>query len=129
MTTWSVSEYSVSMSSSVVPTSSPVMYSPPSWSIIRPIARISASVLSVLGSPMMTALPPPRFTPAAAYLYVIPRASRSASMIAPCSSAYVHIRSPPAAGPSAVEWIAITARSPVALSLQSWSFLKRCSRR
>ena len=75
------------MSSSVVPTSSPVTYSPPSWSIIRPIARISASVLSVLGSPMMTALPPPRLTPAAAYLYVIPRASRSASMIASCSSA------------------------------------------
>ena len=68
VTTWLVSLYSVSMSSSVVPTSSPVMYSPPCWSMNRPMARINASDLSFFGSPMMTALPPPRFTPAAAYL-------------------------------------------------------------
>ena len=45
-------------------------------------------------------------------------------MIAACSLSYFHIRRPPVAGPNAVEWIAITARRPVAESLTSWSFLK-----
>ena len=38
-------------------------------------------------SPMITDLPPPRLSPATAFLYVIPRARRSASMIASSSLA------------------------------------------
>ena len=33
------------------------------------------------------------------------------------------MRNPPVAGPSAVEWMAITARSPVSVSLHITSFL------
>lgn len=87
VTTYSHSAAITSMSSSVVPTSSPVRNSPPSDWMKRPSARSSPSVFSVFGSPMITHLPPPRSTPAAAYLYVMPRARRIASTIASVSEA------------------------------------------
>src|SRR5438874_8467039 len=46
----------------------------------RPCARKIGSRLRILLSPMMTALPPPRFSPATAALYVMPRASRRQSI-------------------------------------------------
>src|SRR5918998_6358544 len=55
-----VSRATTSRSALYVPTSHAVRYRPPSDSTNRPYARSSASVLSVRGSPMITALPPPR---------------------------------------------------------------------
>ncbi len=39
------------------------------------------------------------------------------------------MRRPPTAGPSAVEWMAMTPRKPVAVSFTSWTFLNRYRRR
>ncbi len=66
--TWAVSTRMWSMSATVVPLSSAVMYRPPRLSTKQPNARSRASLLSRRGSPMMTALPPPRFRPAHAAL-------------------------------------------------------------
>src|SRR5690606_39715496 len=68
---------------------------------------------------MMTVLPPPRFNPAAAFLYVIPLARRNASIIASSSDLYVHMRVPPSAGPKVVSWIAIIAFKPDCSSWQN----------
>ena len=57
-----------SMSLVVMFTSSAVMYLPLRFFTKRPNLRSSASVFSVLASPMMTALPPPRFRPEMAAL-------------------------------------------------------------
>ena len=51
---------------------------------------------------MITAFPPPRFSPAAAALYVMPRDNSSTSRNASSSLAYGYIRVPPSAGPSTV---------------------------
>ena len=75
------------MSVTEVPTSSAVMYRPPRLSMNRPCARKIGSLCVVFGSPMMTDLPPPRFSPATDALYVIPRDRRRASMIASSSLA------------------------------------------
>ncbi len=56
------------MSAGLVPTSSAVMYRPPSDSTNRPWARKTASRSVRLLLPMMTDLPPPRLNPATAAL-------------------------------------------------------------
>ena len=80
---------------------------------MRPYARSSGSVLSTAGSPMMTALPPPRSSPATAALYAMALDSARASATAASSSSYGLKRVPPRAGPSAVEQIAMMALSPL----------------
>ena len=54
-----VSARTCTMSETAVPTSSAVMYFPPSVSTKRPMARKSVSVFSVFGLPTMMLLPPP----------------------------------------------------------------------
>src|SRR3546814_249900 len=97
-----------------------------------PNARNSASDLSVDGSPMITALPPPMSRPATAFLYVMPRDRRSTSLSASASDLYGHIRVPPSAGPSTVLWIAMMAFRPASLLWQkttcSWPKVSRCSK-
>ena len=56
------------MSWGVTPISSVVTYRPPSDSTQRPKARIMAWLFSVRESAHTTALPPPRSSPAAAFL-------------------------------------------------------------
>ena len=56
------------ISAVLMPTSSAVMYRPFKLSTKRPKRRNMASVLSVRLSPMITALPPPRSSPASALL-------------------------------------------------------------
>ena len=80
-----------------------VTYRPPSDSTNRPYARSRASVLSLAGSPMITALPPPRSRSARAFLYAIARDRFSTSARAASSDGYGKKRVPPSAGPSAVE--------------------------
>ena len=63
-----VSWWTMIMSLTVVPTSSPVIYSPPRVWMNRPMARSSTSVLSVRGWPRITAWPPPYLTSATAAL-------------------------------------------------------------
>ena len=46
----------------------------------------------------------------------MPRERRSTSATASAVLAYGHMRQPPAAGPRAVEWMAMIALSPVAAS-------------
>ena len=82
------SRATTSMSWTYVPTSQAVTYRPPSDSTNRPYARSSASVLSVAGSPQMTALPPPWSRPASAFLYAIPRDRLSTSASASASVSY-----------------------------------------
>ncbi len=67
------------MSSGPVPTSSPVANDPPNASTNRPCARKSARRSGISSGARITAFPPPASSPATAFLYVIPRASRSAS--------------------------------------------------
>src|SRR5436305_10919278 len=78
-----------------------------------------------MGSPRMTALPPPWSNPASAFLYDIAVARCNTSWRASSSLGYGWNRVPPRAGPSAVEWIAMIARSPEDSSRQkttcSWS--------
>ena len=83
----------------------------------RPWARNSASRSCRLLSPTMTDFPPPRLMPITADLYVIPRASRSASVMASSVEAYCQKRVPPSAGPSVVSWIAMIPKYP---QLGSW---------
>jgi hypothetical protein len=82
-----VSRATTSRSALYVPTSQAVRYRPPRASTNRPYARSSASVLSVLGSPMMTPLPPPRSSPARLFLYAIAFDRASASVTAASSEA------------------------------------------
>jgi hypothetical protein len=70
------------MSAVVVPTSSAVMYRPPSESTIRPKASNSCGDFRVRESPRITALPPPKGNPAIAFLKLMPRERRSASVTA-----------------------------------------------
>ena len=74
--------------------------------------------MSVRGSPITTVFPPPSGSPAAEFLYVIPRDRRRTSVSAASSESYVHIRIPPSAGPSVVSCTAISARSPASGSWQ-----------
>jgi len=67
-TTCLVSSRTHCMSSTFVPRPCEVMYRPFRLSIRRPSARKRTSVLSRRGSPMMTAAPPPKLSPAAAAL-------------------------------------------------------------
>jgi hypothetical protein len=106
--TWLVTSAIVRMSGSDVPTSSAVMYAPPSASTVSPKSSSTLRRSSPVGGLVpvgsaITPLPPPSGSPATADLNVIARDSRSASRIAARSSAYVHIRQPPSDGPRAVE--------------------------
>src|SRR3954454_3000546 len=69
----------------------------------------------------MTALPPPRFSPAAAFLSVIPSASRRESATASCQESYVQTRQPPRAGPRTVECTAMLMVRPLRLPLTTCS--------
>lgn len=61
----------------------------------------------------MTAFPPPRCSPAAAYLSVIALASLVTSLTASASDGYGSILTPPSAGPSTVESMHTTASKPL----------------
>ena len=80
-TTCSVRVRISSMSAGLVPTSSAAMYCPPSDSTLSARSSSIAS-RSTSGSIAITLLPPPSGRPAAADLYVMPRARRSASRTA-----------------------------------------------
>ena len=79
-------------------------------------ARISdcLSVDGIIGSPTITALPPPWCSPAAAFLSVIALASRTHSSVVTSGA----IRTPPIAGPIATLSITTVARSPVVRSVR-----------
>ncbi len=63
-----VSRASSAMSAGVMPMSSAVQYRPSHASIARAKACNNSGVFSTLGSPKITALPPPNGKPAAAFL-------------------------------------------------------------
>src|SRR6202035_5137433 len=94
----------------------------------RPSARSSSGGRGASGSSTKTtAFPPPWSRPATAAFQVIASARRNASRIPSVSRSYGQKRIPPRAGPSAVEWIAITARSAVARSATSTTCSWPCS--
>ena len=77
----------VTMSPVVMPTSSAVMYRPDSDWIARPNASSSAFDFAPSPDASTTPLPPPIGRPAIAFLKLMPRDRRSASVIASRSSA------------------------------------------
>ena len=74
-----------SISCTDIPTSSAVIYFPLRLSTKFPKDLKSTSDLSELGSPIITAFPPPKFKFAIEALYVIPLDSLNASTNASCS--------------------------------------------
>mmetsp|Transcript_19441 Transcript_19441/g.50561 ORF Transcript_19441/g.50561 Transcript_19441/m.50561 type:complete len:221 (-) Transcript_19441:101-763(-) len=104
----------VAMSSGVTPTSSAVMYAPFNDVMNRPYS--SNTILRSYansGSLAITPLPPPHHSPASAFLYVIPRESRRASVKAAPTESYGIHRSPPAPCPRHVRWIPASWSTPV----------------
>src|SRR3546814_10579754 len=114
------------MSLTWMPTSAAVIERPPSDCTNWPNAWNSASDLSVDGSPMITALPPPMSRPATAFLYVMPRDRRSTSLSASASDLYGHIRVPPSAGPSTVLWLRSEEHTSELQSLMRNSYAVLC---
>ena len=116
--TWSVSILINSISRTVMPTSSAVIYLPPRLCTNFPNDLKSTSDLSKFGSPIITAFPPPKFKLEIEALYVIPLDNLKTSTSASSSLLYGYILHPPKAGPKTVLCIAIIAFNPEDGSLQ-----------
>ena len=101
-----------------MPTSSAVIYLPPRLCTNFPNDLKSTSDLSVFGSPIITAFPPPKFKLDIEALYVIPLDNLKTSTSASSSLLYGYILHPPKAGPKTVLCIAIIAFNPEDGSLQ-----------